>query len=306
MSVDVGPPEGSFPDETKQKQGYDNIILLKTHKYNRYSGNLFVFQVSGRQKYHWLNWFVRRVCYFRFLWSSRSECSSHARLYHPQIKAVCIGRVKSLRVAFLLAPSMLHHSWQALADGRCKLHTAERLVEVFGVRLTDNPNIRSVHPWSRLVLEERCYYVVWAQTRRSSLIFHNSRRSWVRSLLSVASVISFLLMWSREPLDSFSGSALVCNTTSLQADFQSCTDASGCLKEGNQSRLDQQEWKLWFVVNWESRCPLKKWRLSDDVTSKSQKRTRHCSFQHSESEDYTVYSLYFDNFTKCTFCSLVL
>lgn len=197
MSVDIGPPEGSFPDETKQKQGYDNIILLKTHKYNRYSGNLFVFQVSGRQKYHWLNWFVRRVCYFRFLWSSRSECSSHARLYHPQIKAVCIGRVKSLRVAFLLAPSMLHHSWQALADGRCKLHTAERLVEVFGVRLTDNPNIRSVHPWSRLVLEERCYYVVWAQTRRSSLIFHNSRRSWVRSLLSVASVISFLLMWSR-------------------------------------------------------------------------------------------------------------
>lgn len=37
MSVDVGPPEGSFPDETqtKQKQDYDNIILLKTHKYTQ-------------------------------------------------------------------------------------------------------------------------------------------------------------------------------------------------------------------------------------------------------------------------------
>lgn len=200
MSVDVGPPEGSFPDETqtKQKQDYDNIILLKTHKYTQqiFRKSVCISSV-WKTKYHWLNWFVRRVCYFSFLWSSRSECSSHARLYHPQIKAVCIGGVKSLRVAFLLAPSMLHHSWQALADGWCKLHTAERLVEVFGVRLTDNPNIRSVHPWSRLVLEKRCYYVVWAQTRRSSLIFHNSRWSWVRSLLSVASVISFLLMWSR-------------------------------------------------------------------------------------------------------------
>lgn len=57
MSVDVGPPEGSFPDETQteQKQDYDNIILLKTNTHNRYSGNLFVFQMSGRQKSHWLN-----------------------------------------------------------------------------------------------------------------------------------------------------------------------------------------------------------------------------------------------------------
>lgn len=259
--------------------------------------------MSGRQKYHWLNWFVRRVCYFSFLWSSRSECSSHARLYHPQIKAVCIGGVKSLRVAFLLAPSMLHHSWQALADGWCKLHTAERLVR----RQTDR---QPKYPISASVITVGSgeALLLCRMSTNTAIVSHLPQ---LKMKLSQEFIVSRLCDFfppdvKPEPLDSFSGSALVCNITSLQADFQSCTDASGCLKEGNQSRLDQQEWKLWFVVNWESRCPLKKWRLSEDVTSKSQKRTRHCSFQHSESEDYTVYSLYFDNFTKCTFCSLVL
>lgn len=183
--------------------------------------------MSGRQKSHWLNWFVTlvsvgalglRAPHCTFVSSTNKSC------------------VKSLRVAvaFLLAPPCYTTADRPLLMGGVNYI---QLNDLFGVRLTDNPNIRSVHPWSRLVLEKRCYYVAWAQTRRSSLIFHNSRWSWVRRLLSVASVISFLLTWSWEPSDSFNGSALVCNITSLQADFQSCADASGCLKQGNQSRL---------------------------------------------------------------------
>lgn len=201
MSADVGPPEGALQlpwwntNRTKTRLWQYYLIKDSQTPHNRYSGNLFVFQMSGRQKYDWLNWFVRHVWYFRVSFGPLGLSAPHMHvLYHLQIKAVCVGRVKSLRVAvaFLLAPSMLHLSWQAPADGWCKLQTAERLVEMFGVRLIDNPNIWSVHPWSRLVLEKRRYYVVWAQTRRSSLIFHNSRWSWVRSLLSVASVIYFL------------------------------------------------------------------------------------------------------------------
>lgn len=66
MSVDVGPPEGSFPDETKQKQDYDNIILLKTHKYNRYSGNLYFKCLEDKNIIGWTDLCVASVTLVSF------------------------------------------------------------------------------------------------------------------------------------------------------------------------------------------------------------------------------------------------